>query len=148
MSHSRQELRERIIAGGLKATQQRIVILEALVARHGSHPSAEEVFQQLQTANPGISLGTVYKTLETFVEAELVTQVFSAGSRRYDLNDQTHGHIYCTSTKEIMDFSNRELDELLAAFLQNRRFDNFSIHHVSIQIVGRKTDPNQPITIT
>jgi len=143
----RQELRGRIIESGLKATQQRILILEALVARHGTHPSAEEVFQQLQVANPGISLGTVYKTLDTFVEAELVSQVFSAGSRRYDLLDETHSHIYCTNTKEIMDFSDPELNKLMAEFIQSRSFENFSIQHVSVQIVGRKTDPNQHITI-
>jgi Fur family peroxide stress response transcriptional regulator len=149
MSYDRQQLRERILQGGLKATQQRIVILEALMARHGSHPTAEEVFQQLQTANPGISLGTVYKTLDTFLEAELVSQVFSAGSRRYDLNDRGHhGHIYCTATKEIMDYSNQDLDQLLAEFFQSRSFDNFSIQQVSVQIVGRKSDPNKPITIT
>lgn len=147
MSHNRQELRERILEGGLKATQQRIVILEALVARHGSHPTAEEVFQQLQHTNPGISLGTVYKTLDTFVEAELASQVFSAGSRRYDLNDQAHGHIYCTNTKEIIDFTDPELNKLMAEFIQSRRFENFSIQHVSVQIVGRKTDPDQHITI-
>lgn len=144
----RQELRGRIIESGLKATQQRILILEALAARHGSHPSAEEVFQQLQAANPGISLGTVYKTLETFVEAGLLSQVFSAGSRRYDLNGQVHGHIYCTQTKQILDYTDPQLDELLAEFFQSRRFENFSIQQVSVQIVGRKTDPNQSITIT
>ena len=148
MLQARQAFRERILQSGLKATQQRILILEALAARHGSHPSAEEVFQQLQAANPGISLGTVYKTLETFVEAGLLSQVFSAGSRRYDLNDQVHGHIYCTQTKQILDYTDPQLDELLAAFFQSRRFENFSIQQVSVQIVGRKTDPNQAITIT
>lgn len=148
MLHARQAFRERILQSGLKATQQRILILEALAARHGSHPSAEEVFQQLQAANPGISLGTVYKTLETFVEAGLLSQVFSAGSRRYDLNDQVHGHIYCTQTKQILDYTDPQLDELLAAFFQSRRFENFSIQQVSVQIVGRKTDPDQAITIT
>jgi Fur family peroxide stress response transcriptional regulator len=148
MFQNRQELRERILQAGLKATQQRIVILEALVARHGSHPTAEEVFQQLQTQNPGISLGTVYKTLDSFVETELVKQVLSAGSRRYDLHDHAHGHIYCTNTKEIIDYSDPDLDKLMAEFFQSRNFENFSLHHVSVQIVGRKTDPNQKITIT
>ena len=148
MLQNRQEIRERILQRGLKATQQRIVILEALVSRHGSHPTAEEVFQQLQTNNPGISLGTVYKTLDSFVEAELVSQVFSAGSRRYDLNDQPHGHIYCTNTNEIIDFTDPDLDQLMAEFFQSRSFENFSIHHVSVQIVGRKADPEQKITIS
>lgn len=145
---NRQELRARIVASGLKATQQRILILEALLARHGTHPSAEEVFQQLQVANPGISLGTVYKTLETFLEAGLLSQVFSAGSRRYDLADQVHGHLYCTQTKQIQDYADPQLDELLKAFFESRRFGNFSIQQVSVQIVGRKTDPDQAITIT
>lgn len=148
MLQNRQELRDRIIQSGLKATLQRIVILEALVARHGAHPTAEEVFQQLQINNPGISLGTVYKTLDSFVEADLVSQVFSAGSRRYDLNDQPHGHIYCSNTKEIIDYTDPELDQLIAAFFQSRQFRNFNIQHVSVQIVGRKTDPEQEITIT
>ena len=75
------------------------------------------------------------------------TTVFSAGSRRYDINDQAHGHIYCTNTKEIIDYANPDLDQLLTEFFQSRRFENFNLHHVSVQIVGRKTDPNQKIII-
>ncbi|PIQ22123.1 MAG: transcriptional repressor, partial [Cytophagales bacterium CG18_big_fil_WC_8_21_14_2_50_42_9] len=102
---TRTDIRARIVAVGLKATLQRIIIFESLLNLHDAHPTAEEVFQQLKTAHPGISLGTVYKTLDSFVEANLVKRVLSDSKRRFDVNEQPHGHIYCTNTKEIIDYT-------------------------------------------
>ncbi|HEY4652757.1 MAG TPA: transcriptional repressor, partial [Pontibacter sp.] len=55
---TRDELRNRLLAGGLKATHQRIVVFESVMALHGHHPTAEDVYLHLKPANPSISLGT------------------------------------------------------------------------------------------
>ncbi|WP_026463986.1 Fur family transcriptional regulator [Adhaeribacter aquaticus] len=145
---SRQELRNQLITVGLKATQQRIVILEALEALHPHHPSAEAVHQKLQSENPGISLGTVYKTLDSFVEVNLAKRVLSEGSRRYDLTDKAHGHIYCTNTKEIIDFSDPDLEKLMETYFQQKNFQNFKVSTISVQITGSKTNPNDSVIIS
>jgi len=145
---SRTDIRARIVAVGLKATLQRIIIYESLLNLHDAHPTAEEVFQQLQMAHPGISLGTVYKTLDSFVEANLVKRVLSDSKRRFDVNEQPHGHIYCTNTKEIIDYTDPELEKLVADYFKAKNFRNFNLQQVSVQIIGSKSDPNEQISIS
>ena len=57
--------------GGLKATQQRIVILKTLV-NSGIHPTIDWLYESINEEHPAISLATVYKTMETLVEAAIV----------------------------------------------------------------------------
>lgn len=149
LSAERHELRERLIQSGLKATHQRIVVYETLMALHGQHPVAEEVFRYLQPLNPSISLGTVYKTLDTFVETGLIRRVLSEeGGKRYDVNTVAHNHIYCSNTKEILDFEDEELSQLLQDFFSRRKLDNFELQTVAVQLTGRKTEPERKIRIT
>ncbi len=68
---------DQIKTSGIKATHQRIVIYNYVVNTK-SHPSAENVFEAIKTEIPSISLGTVYKTLETFSEVGLIKRVMNA----------------------------------------------------------------------
>jgi Fur family transcriptional regulator, peroxide stress response regulator len=146
---TRDQIRQSLIMCGLKATHQRIVVLEAVTALHGSHPTAESVFQLLRPANPTISLGTVYKTLDTFIETGLLRRVLSEeGGKRYDSNTLTHNHIYCSKTKEIVDFEDEELEQLLVKFFSERKLDNFEIKGFSLQLTGCKVEPDKKISIT
>ncbi|MFT2011136.1 Fur family transcriptional regulator [Pontibacter sp. 13R65] len=146
---NRQEVRQRLVAYSLKATHQRIVVYEALLELHGQHPAAEEVFRLLKPANPSISLGTVYKTLDVFAESGLVQRVSSEqGCKRYDANTLAHNHIYCSNTREIIDFEDPELEELLQSYFQRRHMHNFQMQGFAIQLTGNKIDPGNRITIT
>lgn len=146
---NRHTLRERIVASGLKATHQRIVVYEALMELHGKHPMAEEVYQYLKPANPSISLGTVYKTLDTFAEMHLVRKVSSEeGGKRFDANTIAHSHIYCSNTKEIIDFEDDELEQMLQEFFQKRTLSNFEIRSFSVQLTGEKIEPEKQISIS
>ncbi|RAU83607.1 Fur family transcriptional regulator [Pontibacter arcticus] len=146
---TKQEVHQYIAASGLKATGQRIVVYEALHELHGHHPTAEEIYQLLKPANPSISLGTVYKTLDAFAEVNLVHRVFSEeGGKRYDANIGAHSHIYCTNTREIIDFEDTELQALLTDFFQKRKLQNFEIKSFSVQLTGNKVEPDKQISIT
>lgn len=146
---NRHTLRERIMESGLKATHQRIVVYEALMELQGKHPMAEEVFQHLKPANPSISLGTVYKTLDTFAETNLVHKVLSEeGGKRFDANTMAHSHIYCSNTKEIIDFEDEELEQLLQEFFQKRNLSNFEIKSLSVQLTGNKVEADKQISIS
>ncbi|TXK48035.1 transcriptional repressor [Pontibacter qinzhouensis] len=146
---NRQELRQKLVSCSLKATHQRIVVYEALLGLHGHHPAAEEVYRLLKPANPSISLGTVYKILDVFAENGLVRRVFSEqGCKRYDANTMAHSHIYCSNTREIIDFEDPELEELLQGFFQRRNMQNFEMHSFAIQLTGNKKEPDQQVSIT
>ena len=60
------QIKEKITACGLKGTHQRIAIYDALLSLE-NHPTAEKIYNSIKKKYPTISLGTVYKTLETFV---------------------------------------------------------------------------------
>lgn len=88
---------------GLKVTPQRLSIFKMLRSAH-IHPTAETIYKSLQEDYPTMSLATVYKTLDTFVQHGLVQQLnLGEDSYRYDADTSKHSHIQCTKCKAVMD---------------------------------------------
>ena len=142
-----EEIRTKLSSCGLKSTQQRIVIYDA-VSRSLEHPSAEKIYESVKVDNPSISLATVYKTLETLIEAGLVSRVMNEdGTMRYDANLNSHNHIYCTNTKEIIDYEDPELGELIKNYFESKNITNLKIKEISVQINGEKIHPKESISI-
>ncbi len=129
--------RERIIERGLKFTHQRMVVYNALQVS-ADHPTAEMVFDKVKEANPSISLGTVYKTLESFVKAGMLQKFTDdAGVMRFDPMLETHSHLFCTDTQEIKDYKNPELELLLKNYLETNQIANFEVEEISLVIKGK-----------
>lgn len=136
-----------IAAAGLKATQQRIVIYDALLKTE-IHPTAEQIYDQVKLGNPSLSLGTIYKALDNFVHAGLACKVFNdEGYMRYDAKLDFHNHIYCSNTKEIIDYQDPELDKLIREFFSKKKITNLKINQIRLQINGEKENPNKEILI-
>jgi Fur family ferric uptake transcriptional regulator len=86
---------------GIKTTQQRLSLLEALKTAKGP-VSAEQLFLNIREKEAAISLSTVYRILETFDLKGLVDKVVSTEDNKavYELNRQEHGHhLICTRCK-------------------------------------------------
>jgi len=127
-----------ISEGGLKFTHQRMVIYDS-IANMENHPTAEHVFEAIKTQNPSISLGTVYKTLETFVNAGIIRKfIDNKGVMRFDAILEAHSHLYCKKTNEITDYQNKELESMLQEFFNKHKIKGFEIEEVSIVIKGQK----------
>lgn len=142
-----EEIKSKLTERGLKSTQQRIVIYSCVYHSY-VHPSAEKVYEDVRLDNPSISLATVYKTLETLIEAGLVHRVLNEdGTMRYDANMNSHNHIYCTNTKEIIDYEDAELSKLIKDYFESKQIDNLKIKEISVQINGEKIQPLQSISI-
>ncbi|GAA3926744.1 hypothetical protein GCM10022406_10680 [Hymenobacter algoricola] len=133
-------LRDRLAGTGLRATRQRLVILESLLLLPG-HPTAEQVHRQVRATQPLLSLGTVYKTLDSFVAAGLVRRVAAAqgAARRFDADCSAHHHLHCTATQEIIDYCDPQLDALLQKFFAARGLPGFQPRTFSLHITGTKT---------
>jgi Fur family peroxide stress response transcriptional regulator len=141
------DVREKLVDANLKATHQRIVIYDA-VLQMMDHPTAERVFDHVKPSNPSISIGTVYKTLDTLVEAGLVHKVSSTDhSMRYDSNIAHHNHIYLEDTKEIVDYHDEELQSMVLEYLKRKKLKNIEIKDVQLQINARKVDKDSSISI-
>lgn len=131
-------LRQSLAQAGLRATPQRLAILGALRALRG-HPTAEQVHQVVRPAQPQLSLGTVYKTLDALVAAGLTRRVAAAEghARRYDADLSAHHHLVCSETQQILDYADPELDALLRDYFSRRALPgNFRIESVAVHVAG------------
>jgi Fur family ferric uptake transcriptional regulator/Fur family peroxide stress response transcriptional regulator len=92
-------LRER----GQRVTPQRLAIART-VRELDRHTTAETVFGRVSERMPGVSLPTVYATLELLEEIGLVRRVpTETGTAVYDPRTEDHHHLVCRQCGEIMD---------------------------------------------
>ena len=92
---------------GIAVTHQRQVLYEVMKTMHG-HPSPEEVYAQVKKKEPAISLATVYKNIHLFVESDVFREVsMHHGSRRVEMNDESHSHMACSKFKAITDIGEK-----------------------------------------
>ena len=144
---SLEEIREALGKAGLKATHQRLVIFQCLLNAK-NHPTAEDIFEKIRPQHPSISPGTIYKTLDTLVEKQLVQKVpVSENKMRYDARMEAHSHIYCTNTGDIIDFHDPGLEALIRDYFAKKNIKNLSIQDFNLQIRGTKSNPAQDVKI-
>lgn len=137
---------------GLRCTRQRELIYSALAATK-LHPTAEELFTAVRTDEPGLSLATVYNTLEVFTDRGLCRRLPSAhgnGPSRYDTDTDQHVHIMLDDGR-VVDMPD-DLAPLLDAGLPPRfmaeveRRLGIRLTGFHIQLSGRATkDAGNPL---
>lgn len=104
--------RERLKGAGIRFTRQRAEIYAALLESR-MHPDAEALHRTLSGRLPPISLDTVYRTLWTFQDLNIVNTVGPRrGSARFDGNPERHHHFICTACGSIGDFTDPSLEAL------------------------------------
>src|SRR5436190_7692235 len=90
-------------ARGMRVTPQRLVIHDALI-RLDRHVTAEQVRDAVADRLPGVSLPTVYATLELLEELGEVRRVRAgAGAVLYDPRAKPHQHAVCRSCGAVED---------------------------------------------
>lgn len=89
----------------IRLSHQRLKVLEYLVENQ-IHPTADQIYNGLHDDIPTLSKTTVYNTLNSLTEAELVKVInIDDNESHYDINTHNHGHFKCESCKRIYDFS-------------------------------------------
>ncbi len=89
--------------GKPRITHQREVILEELKSVR-THPSADELYDQVRQRLPRISLATVYRNLEFLTDQGLVQKIEVGGrQKRFDGNPEEHYHIRCLDCGKVDD---------------------------------------------
>ena len=120
----------------LKVTPQRIAVLEAL-NNLNDHPTADKIKEYVVKNHPNIAVGTIYKTLETFVENGLIGKVKTEKDvMRYDAILDKHHHLYCEDTERIEDFFDHKLNDMLEEYFNKKKIPNFKIKDIKLQIIG------------
>ena len=101
------QLRER----GLRVTSQRVLIHRALCA-HDQHMTAEQVLEAVSGVLPGVSLPTVYASLELLEELGLVRRFGTGtGAVLFDSRVEPHAHTVCRSCGATADLDGARVSE-------------------------------------
>ncbi len=130
------ELAKKISSKGLRVTPQRVAILAGILDLK-NHPTAENIQEHIKEQFPNISVATVYKTLESFVENDLLKKVKTeSGIMRYDPILSNHHHLYCKKTDRIEDYEDEQLDDLIRAYFAKKGIKRFKIEDIKLQITG------------
>jgi Fur family peroxide stress response transcriptional regulator len=124
----------------LKITPQRLAVLEA-VTEMGNHPTVDNIIEFIKKNHPNIAAGTVYKTLETFVENNLVKRVKTDKDiMRYDAILEKHHHLYCAESDRIEDYYDKELNNMLEKYFKKKKIKDFNIKDIKLQLIGNFTN--------
>ena len=101
---------------GLKVTLPRLKILEVLQEPDNHHVSAEDLYKRLIDMGEEIGLATVYRVLNQFDDAGIVTRHnFEGGKSVFELTQQHHhDHLICLDCGKVIEFSDDSI-ELRAA---------------------------------
>ncbi|MEE8422118.1 MAG: transcriptional repressor [Dehalococcoidia bacterium] len=119
---------------GRRFTMQRAKILTAL--RHGGgHRTADDIFEQVRVEDPhaGISRSTVYRTLDTLKQMQLVSELPGAGTATYEWTDREapHHHLVCRQCGATTEIAIPALTEIEAEIRARTGFEP-DIHHLGI----------------
>ncbi len=119
-----------------RLTKQRAAILRAL--GDGAHLSAETILERVRSELSGVSLGTIYRTLDILREIGLV-QVFSHGgsASRYEAALEKHHHLLCTECRELTNVQAAALSQIAHDIAKDAGFTGIDY---SLTIVGRCAD--------
>ena len=99
---------------GLRYTQQRQLIWDELCSSE-EHRDAEEIYLSLRNAGINASRATVYRTIDVLVKNDLVRKLdIGDAPSKYEnkIDSHHHDHMICLDTGDIIEFYNKELEDL------------------------------------
>ncbi len=114
-------------------TRQRKVILEEL-RKVKSHPTADEVYEMVRKILPRISLGTVYRNLETLSDLGLIQKIeVGASQKRFDGDMGRHFHVKCVSCGKVFDMP---AELVIEPKFERNSLDGLKIVNYSLHFTG------------
>lgn len=97
-----------------RETRQREAILNVL-RRTESHPTADDIYDEVRKVIPNISKGTVYRNLKLLKDEEEISELNLSGTvNRYEGRADNHYHFRCEQCGRIFDLNepvDKKLDE-------------------------------------
>ena len=87
----------------MRNSKQRDLILN-IINESYCHPTAEEIYNEGLNTIPNISLGTVYRNLDTLQSLGSIRRIkLENNTYRYDRAEDNHAHFVCNKCQSITD---------------------------------------------
>ena len=132
-----QNIKELLENKGLRITQQRISIYKALAAST-EHPTAEQIYTKLKKNHLGLSLATVYKTLDTFYKHNIINKIKTDDeSVHYDADLSSHNHLIDLKSNDIIDYIDPDFEKMLEIYFEEKQIKGFDIQNIRVKIYGK-----------
>lgn len=135
MTDNNSELRK----AGLKVTLPRVKILEILQDPANQHISAEDVYKLLLDLGEDIGLATVYRVLNQFDDAGILTRHhFEGGKSVFELTGNSHhDHLVCLKCGKVFEFEDEVIE---AKQLEISAKHGIKLTHHSLYLYGECTN--------
>ncbi|HHV38137.1 MAG TPA: transcriptional repressor [Tepidimicrobium sp.] len=115
---------------GIKPSYPRIQIYKYLYDKR-SHPTVDDIYNNLIKLIPTLSKTTIYNTLDTFIEANLVKSfMLDENEKRYEIIIHDHSHFKCEKCNRIYDIPYGDMD------LLPKQYEGFKVNEVQIFLKG------------
>ncbi len=96
----------------MKYSHQREVILQT-IRRLATHLSAADIYQEVKKELPSISLGTVYRNLNSLADHGMIRKIENPfGSDQFDFTLTPHSHLYCQRCHHVYDINTTSIEEI------------------------------------
>lgn len=106
----------------LRNTIQRTLVYEAVNTLH-SHPTADEIFDEVGRVHPAISRATVYRNLNVLAEDGKIRRLpVPGGADRYDHVTEPHYHVRCEVCGRVFDVDMEILEDVHSHIRDARGF--------------------------
>ena len=119
---------------GLRLTEPRKVIMTVLMTST-DHPDAVELHRRVSQIDPGISIATVYRTLNMLRDKGVLERhTFADGRGRYEAADQEHhDHFVRVDTGDVIEFRSEQIERLQEDIARAHGFEIVS-HRLEIYV--------------
>lgn len=109
---------------GLRITGPRRAILQVMAGVE-DHPDVEELHRRVAAVEPGISLATVYRTMNLLQSHGLIERhSFADGRARYETAAaEHHDHLINVDTGEVIEFRSDEIERIQEEIAQRYGFE-------------------------
>jgi Fur family peroxide stress response transcriptional regulator len=113
-------------------TQRRIILKE--ISQRKDHPTADQVYEAVHDRLPGLSKATVYRVLDTLVQAGAVSKVFHPGAvARFDPMTVRHHHLTCRHCGKLFDINASVVQDISLAAVE---VPGFKVTDYTINFTG------------
>ncbi len=126
------ERNEELKRAGLKVTLPRVKVLDILQDPNNQHISAEDIYKLLLEQHDEIGLATVYRVLNQFDDAGIVTRHhFEGGKSVFELTHKDHhDHLVCLKCGKVVEFEDDVIEsrQVDIATRNNIKLTNHSLY--------------------
>jgi Fur family transcriptional regulator, ferric uptake regulator len=121
---------------GMRISRQRRAILELLWQAH-EHLSARQIYDRLNQEGKDIGHTSVYQNLEALSQQEIIECLDRADGRLYGHISDSHSHVNCLDTDQILDIHVQlpadllqQIEQRTGITITDYRIDFFGHSHV------------------